>query len=132
MADLADEIGSSPTTCWRRVRAMEEEGILGATVRQVDHRKVNCGLDVFCQVRMRAHDRASRETFQHMLEAVPHIIAAYATSGDCDYLLHCLVGSIDEYQKILTDSILACSAVASSATLFALSRVKHTNIVPIG
>lgn len=131
VAELADEVGSSATSCWRRIRALEGVGILGSTVRIVDPKKAGRGLDVFCHVRMREHGPEARRGFERAIETVPAIVEVYAMSGDWDYLLHCLVGSIEEYQDILTHRILSCTSVANSSTIFALSRIKHTTVVPV-
>ena len=130
-AELAECVGSSPASCWRRIRALEAQGVLGPTVRLVPPKRVGRSLDVFCHVRMKAHDALSRQEFERTITLIPSVVEIYAMSGEWDYLLHCLVTDIEEYQTLLMDRILSQSAVANSATIFSLNRIKYSTVVPV-
>ncbi|WP_299921774.1 Lrp/AsnC family transcriptional regulator [uncultured Pelagimonas sp.] len=131
MADLARQANTSPATCWRRIKALEEAGILGRHVRLVDPASVGRKMDVFCQVRMKAQDAASRAEFKRAMELEPTIVEVYSISGEWDYLLHLLVRDMADFEQILMRRVLEHDSVSGTNTIFALSRVKHVTEVPV-
>ncbi len=131
MADLARQANTSPATCWRRIKALEESGVLGRQVRLVDPASVGRKMDVFCQVRMKAQDAASRAEFKRAMELEPTIVEVYSISGEWDYLLHLLVRDMADFEQILMRRVLEHDSVSGTNTIFALSRVKHVTEVPV-
>lgn len=131
-ASLAKATNSSAATCWRRIRALEERGIIGPPVRLVDPAKVGRSVDAFCQIRMKSQDAASRQALQSALDDEPAVLEVYSTSGEWDYLLHLVVRDMDDLETILMRRILELDCVAGTATTFALRRIKHTTQIPTG
>ncbi|MDT0683811.1 Lrp/AsnC family transcriptional regulator [Roseicyclus sp. F158] len=131
VSDLAAQVNSSAATVWRRIRAMEEAGVLSAPVRLVDPSKVGRGMDAFCQVRMKSQDAAARAAFQKAVDAEPSIVEVYSISGDWDYLVHLVVRDIADLETVLMERIHELDCVASASTLFVLRRVKHTAAIPV-
>lgn len=129
--DLADRVGASSASCWRRVKAMQEAGVLGPAVRLVDPEKLGRGLEVFCQIRMKSQSREMRAAFERFIGAQEDVVACYSISGDWDYLLHVLARDVAEYEKVLMQRILDHEAIASSSSIFVLRRVKHTTAIPL-
>jgi len=129
-AELAKQVNSSPATCWRRIKQLEEKGILGQQVRLVDPAKLGRGMDAFCQVKMKSQDAKTRQDFQRAMSLEKTIVEVYATSGEWDYLLHLLVKDMADLEEILMRRVLEHNSVAGTATIFALRRVKHTTEVP--
>ena len=129
-ASLAEVVNASPASCWRRVKVLEDAGILGPVVRLVNPEAIGRDLDVFCQIRMRAQDSASRQDFQRAMSLEPTILEVYSVTGDWDYLLHLIVRDMKDYEAILMNHILAHKSVATASSVFALRRVKHTTVVP--
>jgi DNA-binding Lrp family transcriptional regulator len=130
-AALAEEVGASSASCWRRIKAMEAAGVLGATVRLVDPDAVGRGLNVFCQVRMRSHDPVARKDFERFVESHDEVLECYSMSGDWDYLLRVAVGDVRDYERLLMQGILTHEAVATSSSHFALKSVKYTTALPV-
>lgn len=130
-AELARRTASSPATCWRRIKAMEEAGVLGPTVRLVNPAAVGRGMDAFCNVRMKSQDATSRRAFLRAMEQEQAITEVYSISGEWDYLLHFVVRGMDEVEDILMRRVLDHDNVAGTSTIFVLRRVKHTTQVPV-
>jgi len=130
-ADLAQEVAASPASCWRRIKALEAAGVLGPTVRLLDPVRVDRGLNVLCEVRMKSHDPASRQAFEDFVAAHEQVMECYSMSGEWDYLLRIVVADIRDYERFLMHELLDHPAVAASATHFALKRVKYTTAMPI-
>ncbi|MCX8225772.1 MAG: Lrp/AsnC family transcriptional regulator [Sulfitobacter sp.] len=131
VADLADATNSSAATIWRRIRSLEERGIIGPPVRLVDPAKVGRGMDVYCQVRMKSQDARARAAFQQAVDSEPAIVEVYSITGDWDYMLHMVVRDIADFEDVLMRRLLDLDCVASTSTLFALRRIKHTSKVPV-
>lgn len=129
--DLAERVGSSAASCWRRVRALEEAGILGPEVRLVDPAKLGRGLDVFCQIRLSAQTRKMRASFEAFIDRQEAVVECYSISGDWDYLLHIVARDVADYERVLMHGILDHEAIASSSSIFVLRRVKHTTAIPV-
>ncbi|WP_121630052.1 Lrp/AsnC family transcriptional regulator [Tropicibacter alexandrii] len=130
-ADLAEATHTSPATVWRRIRALEERGVIGPPVRLVDPAKVGRGMDVYCQVRMKSQDAEARAAFQRAVDDEPAIMEVYSVTGDWDYMLHMVVRDIADFEAILMRRLLELDCVAGTSTIFALRRIKHTREVPI-
>ncbi|MGH1412371.1 MAG: Lrp/AsnC family transcriptional regulator [Pelagimonas sp.] len=131
MADLAQQANTSSATCWRRIKALEESGVLGPHIRLVDPACVGRKMDVFCQVRIKAQDAASRAEFKRAMELEPTIVEVYSISGEWDYLLHLLVRDMGDFEQILMRRVLEHDSVSATNSIFALSRVKHATQVPV-
>jgi DNA-binding Lrp family transcriptional regulator len=130
-AELAERVSTSPASCWRRLKALEEDGILRETVRLVDPVKVGKGLDVICQVRMKSHAGDARLHFEQFALAHDKVMECYSMSGEWDYLVRVIVHDVREYEEFLMRELLAQDSVATSASHFALKRVKSTTEVPV-
>ncbi len=130
-AELAEKVSTSPASCWRRLKALEEDGILRETVRLVDPVKVGKGLDVLCQVRMKSHAVDARGQFEKFALAHDKVMECYSMSGEWDYLVRVIVHDVREYEEFLMRELLAQDSVATSASHFALKRVKSTTEIPV-
>lgn len=130
-AALAERVDASASSCWRRVRALEEAGVLGPNVRLVAPAAIGRVLDAFCHVRMQSQDSEARAGFQRALEDEPTIMEVYSISGEWDYLLHMIVRDMQDYESILMGRVLDHPSVAATSTVFALRRVKHTTALPV-
>jgi DNA-binding Lrp family transcriptional regulator len=128
---LAERIGASPASVWRRIRALEQVGVLKQAVRLVDARKVGRGVSVMVQVRMKSHAPDLRGDFEVFLRNRPEIIECHAMSGEWDYLMRVVVADVADYERFLMRELLNHANVATSASHFALSQVKYTTAIPI-
>lgn len=130
-AELAERVGASTASCWRRIRALEADGILGPQVRLVDATRVGCGVNVLCYVKIRNHSVETTEAFENFIAARDEIIECYSMSGDWDYLLRILVAGVEDYNRFLMRIVLRHPSVATGSSHFALAQVKYTTAVPI-
>lgn len=128
--ELGDAVGLTPTPCWRRVRALEESGVITARVALVDPAAVNLEVTALVNIRTNDHSSAWVTKFQHAIDLFPEIVEAFRTSGDIDYLLKVLVPSIaafDEFYKRLIDEI----NIYDVRTIFVMEELKRTTALPL-
>jgi Lrp/AsnC family transcriptional regulator len=130
-AALAEVVGASAASCWRRIRALESAGVLRSTVRLVDARSVDRGVSVICQLTMKSHAQAAREEFEGYVRSREEIMECHSMSGEWDYLMRIVVADVADYERFLMRELLRHPAVATAASHFALSQIKYTTAVPV-
>jgi DNA-binding Lrp family transcriptional regulator len=130
-AGLAEIVGSSPASCWRRIRALEQSGVLKEAVRLVDPARVARGVNVMLQLRMKSHASDVKEAFESFLRGRPEIMECHSMSGDWDYLMRIVVADVASYERFLNREVLSHPNVATSSSSFALSQVKYTTAIPV-
>lgn len=130
-AALAEVVGSSAASVWRRVRVLEKEGVLGPTVRLANAERLGRSVNVLCQVRMSRQTVEARAEFEEFIQARPEIVECYAMSGEWDYLLRIAVEDVADYDRFIMRGVLAHPSVANAASNFALRQVKYTTEIPL-
>ena len=130
LESIADEVGVSLNTCWRRVQRMERDGILLARVALVDNEKVGLPLTVFVSVRTDDHSKGWAERFAAAVDGLPVIVEFYRLAGDVDYILKMMVGSVADYDRVYRRLISKVSLSNVSAS-FAMEKMKFTTELPL-
>lgn len=131
LADLAERVGASTASCWRRIRALEADGVLGRQVRLIDPASVGRGVNVLCNIRLKNHTAEATEAFESFVASRDEIIECYSMSGEWDYLLRILVADVEDYNRFLMRTVLRHPSVATGSSHFALTQVKYTTAIPI-
>ncbi|BAK67247.1 AsnC family transcriptional regulator [Sphingobium sp. SYK-6] len=130
-AELAERVGSTGPSCWRRVRQLEETGVLRATVRLADPRLLGHGVNVLCNVRLRNHDPETSRRFIDFIDSEARIMECYSMSGEWDYLMRVVASDVADYEDFLLHRLLTHPVVANAASHFALSIAKYKTALPI-
>jgi Lrp/AsnC family transcriptional regulator len=131
MVDLSLRVGLSHTPCWRRVKQLEESGAIMRRAVLLDPAKLGLSVNVLANIKLKAHDEETLEAFEQAALARPEIVECFVTSGDSDYAVRIVVGSIDDYEQLLKKVLLHFPGVASVNSHFALKCVKNTTRLPI-
>jgi Lrp/AsnC family transcriptional regulator len=130
-AALAEKVGASSASVWRRIRALEKGGVLGKTVRLADAEALERSVNVLCQVRMTRQTVEARAEFEEFIQSREEIVECYAMSGEWDYLLRIAVRDVADYDRFVMRGVLAHPSVAHAASNFALRQVKYTTEIPV-
>lgn len=128
---LAERVGASAASCWRRVKALEAAGALRQIVRLVDAEAVGLTVNVLCHLRLKNHLPESTIAFEGFISSCPEIIECFAMSGDWDYLLRVVAKDIASYEHFLRNHILTNESVGAVSSSFALSLRKYTTALPV-
>ncbi|MFS2156240.1 Lrp/AsnC family transcriptional regulator [Pseudomonas sp. Pseusp122] len=129
---LADEIGLSASPCLRRVRNLEEAGVIRGYQATLDSEAVGLGLTVFVGVKVERHHEAEAERFRLAVLALPEVISAYLVSGEADFLLHVVVPDLRGYERFLNGSLLKVPGVRDIRSNFAIQAIKTPGPLPLG
>ena len=131
MNELGEKIGLSHTPCWRRIKRLEEAGIIKSRVVIVDPDKVGLGVTVHAYIIIKSHDERSLNAFEQAVLDVNEIIECYSTSGEKDYVLRIVVKSVSHYERLLKQTLVHLPNVASVNSTFALKQVKYSTSLPL-
>src|ERR1700742_1295739 len=130
-ADVAERIGLSKAPCWRRIKHLEEQGVIKQTVALLNARDLNLGTTVFVTLKTANHSEAWFEKFVKAVRDIPEVTEIHRMSGDVDYLMRIVVPDIDAYDVVYKRLIAAVEFQDVSAS-FALETIKHTTALPLG
>ena len=129
--DLAESIGLSPSACWRRVKRLEEAGVILRYTAILDPHKVGVGETVFAHISMRRHSRASSVEFAELMRKQPEVMECFFTSGAADVILRIAISSVAAYDEFLENVIFNARGVAQVHSDFALRRIKFETALPL-
>lgn len=131
MQDLGDRIGLSHTPCWRRVKRLQEQGIIRGKVTLLDESKVNLPVTVYTYLTIKSHDEQVLNEFESSVQDVPEVMECYSTTGEKDYVLRVVAESVSHYEQILKRKLVHLPHVDAVSSTFALKQVKYTTELPI-
>lgn len=130
--DLADRISLSPSPCLRRVRHLEESGIIEGYVALLNARKLGLSLMAFVQVSMDKHSRNKLEEFEQQLGDCPEVLECHLITGQsADYQLKVVVKDMDSYQQFLLNKLLLMEGVNGVHSSFVLKSAITRTALPI-
>jgi Lrp/AsnC family transcriptional regulator len=121
--DIADKVGLTATPCWKRIKRMEETGIIKARVAVLDADKLGLPVSVFVSVETADHSADWLARFAAVIAGTPEVVGAWRMSGDVDYLLHVIVPDIAAYD-IFYKKLIAAVPLRNVSSRFAMERMK--------
>jgi len=128
--DLAERSGLSRTSVWRRVRELEEAGVIAGRVVLLNPKTLGLQIHVLLSVSMVEHSDKVRQSLETHVEDLPEVTECYSVSGERDYVLQIISRDMESYNEFLNTKILHHSSVRSASSSFALRRVKYTTALP--
>ena len=132
---FAEQVSLSPSTVLRRVKRLEESGVIDRYVALVKPESVGLGLTAYINVRLEknteSHKRNPMDLFRASVQSWPEVVECAALTGEMDYLLRLLVRDMAHYSTFIMDTLLKHPSVQDCKTSFALDRVKSTTAVPL-
>jgi Lrp/AsnC family leucine-responsive transcriptional regulator len=129
--DLADRAALSPSPCLRRVRRLEEAGIVRGYRAVLDRKAVGLGLTVFVEIKVARHSLETAAELQERVAAIPEVVACHMVSGMADFLAEVVVPDLDAYERLLTDKLLTIGVIEDIRSNFAIRSVKVDGPLPL-
>ncbi len=130
--ELAERVGLSSSPTWRRLRGLEERGVIRRYVALLDPALAGVPQCVFTHVTLVKHDRAAIAAFEAAMMNRPEVLECFATTGASDYLLRVMVTDTAQFDRFLQDAIFSQAAVHQVQSNFALRQVKFETKLPVG
>jgi Lrp/AsnC family leucine-responsive transcriptional regulator len=129
--DLAGKVGLSPSPCLRRVRQLEEDGVISGYVALVDPDAIGLGVSAFVRVRLSQQDDRHLATFEQAIAGFPEVMECYLMTGEADYQLRVLVASLAEFEDFLRYKLTRIDGVSQVTSSFALRPVVYRTALPL-
>jgi len=130
--ELADEIGLSPSPCLRRVKILEEAGVIAGYHANLSRGELGLGLTVFVGIKVERHHGTAPDVFRDAIQKVPQVIACHLVSGEADFLLQVVVPDLAAYEQLLIGTLLNLPGVSDIRSNFAIRTLKETVPLPLG
>lgn len=124
LADIASKVGLTATPCWKRIRRMEQEGVIRGRVATIDPMKVGLPVSVFVEVETADHSGDWLQRFAEVVARMPEIVDAWRMSGDVDYLMHVVVPDIAAYDNFYR-KLIAAVPLRNVTSRFSMERLKE-------
>ena len=132
---LAAQVSLSPSATLRRVKRLEESGVIAGYVALVSPERVGLGLTAYLNVRLEKHSEVHKRTpmdlFRAAVQTWPEVVECAALTGEMDFLLRVVVQDMAHYSRFIMDTLLKHPSVEDCKTSFVLDRVKNTTAVPV-
>jgi DNA-binding Lrp family transcriptional regulator len=129
--DLAKKVSLSPSPSWRRLRAMEDAGVISHYAAVLDREQVGLSIMGFAHVTLHDHRPENVKKFDRAILGAPQVLECHATSGEHDYMLKVVAPDMASYQDFLSDYLLKIGVVRTVNTSFVLKQQKSTTALPL-
>jgi Lrp/AsnC family leucine-responsive transcriptional regulator len=129
--ELAREVGLSPSPCLRRVRLLEEAGVIDRYVAVLNPSKIGAGLSLFARIWLKAQDAETIERFIAAIEQLPQVVECYIMLGDCDFLLRVVAADLEDYRRFQIAHLTRIPGVQNVKTDVPSQTVKQTYALPL-
>ncbi|CAN7189141.1 Lrp/AsnC family transcriptional regulator [Agrobacterium sp. SHOUNA12C] len=129
--ELAKEVGLSPSPCLRRVRLLEESGVIDRYVAVLDPAKVGMGLTVFARVWFKTQDAEITHQFAETVRKFPEVVECYLTTGECDAIMRIVTADLHSYWRFQADHLTRIPSVQSVKTDVPMETIKQGHELPL-
>ncbi len=129
--ELAEKVGLTTSPCLRRIRNLEEAGVIQGYSTVIDQTKVGLPVSVFVSVKLERQREDTMQRFEEAIRRSPEVVECYLMTGTRDYLLRVVARDLTGYERFLKQTLTRLDGVASIESSFALAQVKHSSALPI-
>ena len=130
VAEIAESVGLSPTPCWRRIKKLEEQGVIRRRVALTDMKAVGLNLTAFVAVKTAHHTESWLNDFAASISRIPEVVEVYRMSGEIDYLLKVVCPDMAEYDRIYKQ-LISVADFSDVRSTFAMEELKYTTELPL-
>jgi Lrp/AsnC family leucine-responsive transcriptional regulator len=129
--EIADRVGLTTSPCLRRLRLLEEAGIIRGYTALLDQERVGLPVSVFVSIKLERQQEDSLARFEAAVKDCPEVLDCYLMTGPRDYLLRVVARDLADYERFVKEVLTRIDGIANIESSFALSQVKHSNVLPI-
>src|SRR5215470_6429187 len=131
MQELADKVGLSVSPCHRRVKLLEERGVISRYVATVDQKALGLHVSVFISIKLARQKEEDLNRFARAISKWDEVLECYLMTGNRDYLLRVVAADLSSYEAFLKNKLTRLDGIASIESSFALSQVKYSIALPV-
>lgn len=128
--ELSERVNLSPSPCLRRLRLMEEQGVITGYTALVDQKAWGLPVTVFIRIKLERHGDDAVQAFERAIIGMPQVMDCWLMTGRSDYLLRVVAADLDDYERLVRRELQRVPGIASIDTSFAYGSVKHAQVLP--
>ncbi|MCR9225510.1 MAG: Lrp/AsnC family transcriptional regulator [Hyphomonas sp.] len=128
--ELSERVNLSPSPCLRRVRLLEEQGVIRGYTALVDQKSWGLPVTVFIRIKLERHGDEAVNAFEQAIISMPQVMDCWLMTGRSDYLLRVIASDLDDYEHFVRRELQRVPGIASIDTSFAYGSVKHAQVLP--
>jgi Lrp/AsnC family transcriptional regulator len=132
VADIAERVGLSSSPCWRRIKRLEEEGVITGRVTLLDRERLGLQFEVHASVKLQLPTRENLEKFEQAVQRWPEVVDCATVTGQVDYVLRIVTTDMHAYDDFLRDTILSLGLVSDVQSRIVIRVAKRTTAAPLG
>ncbi|MBK6593038.1 MAG: Lrp/AsnC family transcriptional regulator [Burkholderiales bacterium] len=132
MAELAEHVSLSQSPCWRRVRQLEDSGVIEGYQARLSRKHLGYGVTGFIHLQMQNHTAEIAAAFEREVVALPQVVSCHNLSGHYDYLIEAIATDLEAFSALVRNKIRCLPGVKEIATSFSLKEVKAAGSLPVG
>lgn len=129
--DIAGQVGLTNNPCWRRIKRLEEQGVIERRVAIVNPKAIGLGITAFVSIRIDSHNQQWLTSFADSIEQISEIIECHRMTGDVDYLLKVLVRDLEHYDNVYQELITRVSGLSGVSSTFSMEQLKRETVVDV-
>ena len=130
--ELAERVGLTTSPCLRRLRHLEDAGIIRGYTAVLDQSKVGLPVSVFVSIKLERQSEEAMKSFEDQIRGWPEVLECYLMTGPRDYLLRVVARDLVDYERFVKTRLTRVAGIANIESSFALGQVKHSNALPLG
>lgn len=131
VADIADKVGLSSSPCWRRIKRMEEIGIIKQRVTILDRTKLGLDFEVFVAVKLALPNRTNMEKFEKAISRMPEVVQCASVTGAVDFMLRVVTKNMHSYEDFLREVLLSIDLISDVQSRIVLRQTKESYAIPL-
>ena len=132
VADIADRVGLSSSPCWRRIKRLEEQGVIQRRVTILDRKKLGLNFEVIASVKLQLPTRENLALFEAAIARWPEVVECMTVTGAVDYVIRIITTDMQAYDDFLRDKLLGQGLVSDVQSRIIINVAKRTTAAPLG
>ena len=128
--ELSERVALSPSPCLRRLKQLEDQGVIQSYAALLKPARLGLNLQVFIRVSIEKTQEA-REKFSEAMQSWQEVLGCYALTGESDYMLHAFFADMESFSQFILDTLLAHPGVVDARSSFVLQEVKNSTVLPL-
>ena len=132
VAEIAERVGLSSSPCWRRIKRLEDDGVILRRVTVLDREKLGLNFEVYCTIKLSLPTKDNLDTFEQSVRRWPEVVQCATVTGAADYELRLVTRDMHAFDAFLRERLLSLGLVSNIESRIVVRSVKNTTTVPLG
>lgn len=132
VAEIAERVGLSSSPCWRRIKRLEENGVIQRRVTILDREKLGLSFEVYCTVKLSLPSKDNLSAFEDVIVDLPEVVQCATVTGAADYELRIVTRDMHAFDDFLRDKLLSLGLISNIESRIVMRSVKNTTTAPLG